>query len=192
MEGASEPVEATATIEPTPEPTPEPTTETPTPEPTDSSVYGDAVTSERGNLVKELGQVAGVQSDTGETLMQFSITDIETDFQCNSEYADPPENGNFIAITMDIQTTAALAQLDYPYYSFSAYDFKVIGPDGTRENDSTGTAMWCLNDSDALPTEIGPGEHVVGKVVLDSKYTAGAIVLSPSWMWGGGAWEWVF
>ncbi|NCD18815.1 MAG: hypothetical protein EOL89_02350 [Actinobacteria bacterium] len=185
---AAEPSETT-TPKPSETPTPEPTT----PEQTEESVYGESVTSERGNLVKEIGQVAGTVTDTGETLMQFTITAIEPNFECNSGYSEPPANGNFIAVTMDIQTTAALAQVeDMPYYTFSEYDFKVIGPDGTRENDSTGNAFMCLDSADSLPSQIGPGEHVVGKVVLDSKYTSGALVLSPGWMWGTGAWEWVF
>lgn len=180
-------VAASDSAAPTETPTPEPTT----PEPTETSVYGESVTSERGYLVKQLGQIAGTTTESGETLMQFSVTAIQPNFQCTSEYSEQPENGNFIAITLDVQTTAALAQVEeMPYYNMSAWDFRVIGPDGTRENDSTGSASMCLDSSEALPSEIGPGEHVVGTIVLDSKYTSGALAFVPAWIAGG--WEWVF
>lgn len=153
--------------------------------------YGAHTVNARGNLVKQLGQLAGTTSskDAGVTLSQFTITGIEPGFKCTSKYADPPANGTFIAITMDIQTAPELAQDDYPYFDVSANDFKVISPDGTRENDSVGKGYMCLNESEALPDQIGPGEHVTGKLVLDSANTNGSIVFSPfnistGWEWG--------
>lgn len=149
-------------------------------------------TSPRGNLIKELGEIAGVTED-GNTLIEFSVTSIETNFQCTSEYAEPPENGNFIAVSLDIQTTPEAANSDVPSWELSPTDLKVIGPDGTRENESATMAAYsCLDESDALPMNIGPAEHVVGKIVIDSQYTSGAIVIEPWWLWGDGAWEWTF
>lgn len=91
---------------------------------------------------------------------------------------------------MDVTTTAALNEENWPYLSAAAYDFKVIAPDGTRENDSIGNGWSCLDESEALPPQIGPGEHVVGKVVLDSANTSGSIVFSQAGAVGG--WEWGF
>lgn len=186
---AASPVPITGASQSSTTPTPEPST----PQPTTDDVYGDTVTSERGNLVKELGQPAGVTNEAGATLAQFTITAIEPNFQCTSDYASPAKNGNFIAITMDIQTTPDLANEEFvTSISITPYDFKVIGPDGTRENDSVGDAYACLAETESLPLSIGPAEHVVGKVVIDSQHTSGALVLSPSWFSSPSGWEWVF
>jgi hypothetical protein len=179
-------VEVTGDAEATP--SPEPTTE----EPAEQSKYGPTERNQRGNLVKALGQLAGVGSETDPDVItaEFTVTAIEPNFPCTSEFAEPPMYGQYIAITMDVQTTAALADQSWPEFNVSAYDFKVISPDGTRENDSTGNAFMCLNEAERLPGEIGPGEHVTGQVVLDSAHTSGSIVFAPPAVQGG--WEWGF
>jgi hypothetical protein len=179
-------VEATTQAEATP--TPEPTTE----EPTQDGKYGPSQSNERGNLVKTLGQLAGVGSETDPDVItaEFTVTAIEPNFTCTSEYAEPSMYGNYIAITLDVQTTAALADQSWPVFNVSEYDFKVISPEGTRENDSSGNAYMCLNEAERLPSEIGPGEHVTGKIVLDSAHTSGSIVFAPAAVQGG--WEWGF
>jgi len=185
-DGPATPIPAETALAPVKEsPTPEATTE---PDPAETSPYGEAVMNERGNLVKAIGQLAGVVNEAGETLVDLTITAIEPNFVCTAEYADAPVNGQFIAITFDITTTAALAAESSPSWYMSEYDIKVIGPDGTRENDSTGNAYMCLNDGERLPSDIGPGEHVVGKLVLDSAYPTGSLVVDSQT--GGGGWEW--
>jgi hypothetical protein len=76
---------------------------------------------------------------------------------------------------------------------FTATDFSIIGPDGiTESNVDTYAASSCLPEGDLLPMAIGPGENVVGKVVLDTAAPSGVVVFKP-W-YGGGAtgWEWPF
>lgn len=158
-------------------------------EPAEPSPYGESVTNDRGNLVKTVGQLAGVMNEAGETLVDFKITAIEPNYACTGEYADAPQHGQYIAITFDITTTAALAAESYPSWYISEYEIKVIGPDGTRENDSIGNGYMCLNQADKLPSDIGPGEHVVGKLVLDSAYPTGSLVVDMGTGSGSG-WEW--
>lgn len=160
-------------------PLPAATTHTPTPAAPSRNA--------RGNLVKEIGQLAGSESDTGERLVDFKVTAIEPNFTCTGEFAQESKNGNFIAISMEIQTSEALER--YQFF-VDEYHWKVIGPDGTTENDSTGNAWMCLEASEKVSSDIGPGERLVGKVVLDSKHTSGALVLTQPGM--GGGWEWSF
>ena len=77
-------------------------------------------------------------------------------------------------------------------YGFSAdpHHWKVIGPDGTTENDSTGNSYGCLDSAEKIPGDIGPGERLVGKIVLDSAHSSGAVALTQTLMTGG--WEWSF
>lgn len=92
---------------------------------------------------------------------------------------------------MDIQTTPELARDENGGSFFiSEHDFRVLGPDGTRENDSVGNAFMCLEESETIPSVIGPAETVKGKIVLDSKYSEGLIVLNLLQVEDG--WEWVF
>lgn len=148
-----------------------------------------AATNARGNLVKGLGEEAGVVDfESGELIVSFKVTGIEPNFTCTSEYAEESANGNFIAISLDVTTSAAFGADNY--FSVSEYAWKVISPEGTTENDSTGNGYMCLNSSEQIPSDFGPGEHAVGKVVLDSQHAAGALVLEQPTMAGG--WEWSY
>ncbi|HEY8721802.1 hypothetical protein [Pengzhenrongella sp.] len=165
-----------------------------TPTPTEApSKYGVTKTNARGNLVKAVGQLAGM-SDSADgsspITVEFKITAIDPNFVCTSEYADKPANGRFVALTLDVTTTPGLAQNEIPEVSFNPYDFKVFSPEGTRENDSVGNGFSCLKKSEALPDTIGPGEHAVGKIVLDTANASGSVVYGPSG--GGGGYEWGF
>jgi len=195
--GQSDPPAAvTVTVTATESASPDPTTETPeeTPEPTETSTvtHTPGQTSSRGNIIKALGERAGVTND-GETIWELTVTKIEVGFECTSAIADPPKNGNYIAIHIESQTTPALAEDAYDTtVTFIASDFKVFSPDGTRENDSEGNALWCLDASDELPAFIGPDEKVSGIIVLDSQHESGTIVFQPGVLAGAGGWEWNF
>lgn len=146
--------------------------------------------NERGNVVKKLGETAYLETADGATLAKFKITKIQVDPKCTGAAVDKPQNGHYIAVTMDIQTTAALAEADDPAFSVMPAFWKVISPEGVTENDSDGNAYSCMAEKDLLPGRVGPGEHVKGIVVLDSAHTSGGLVLlfdlfeSRGWEWG--------
>lgn len=158
----------------------------PTPSAAESSQA--SATNARGNLVKSIGQEAGVTNESGALIVSFKVTDIEPNFTCTNEYAEEPANGNFIAITLDVTTSPDFGADNY--FSVAEYAWKVISPEGTTENDSVGNAFMCLNSSEQITSDFGPGEHAVGKVVLDSQHPAGALVLEQPTMNGG--WEWSY
>lgn len=176
----------TAAATPTPEPEPEPETQPP------------VQTSERGNVVKEVGELGGVVAEENAALddawMTFTVTDIEVDGECTSGYADPPENGHFIIVSMSIETTpvsewpAEAQGIPLLFYD----DWSIVGPDGITENAVTSlSTATCLSESEILPYDgMGPGERIVGKVVLDSRNASGVLIWTP--FGGGGGWEWEF
>jgi hypothetical protein len=187
-----DPVETTtveADVETAPAATPDPELEDPaepdTPEPP---------TSRRGNLIKELGETAGVYDlDEGpdSVWLEFKITDIETNGECTSDYADPPQNGHFLIVSITASTGSKLSDELYgSEVSFDSYDFSVIGPDGVTENDVDGNAYMCLAERDLIPS-LGPGENATGKIVLDIASESGTLVFKPWFMYEGG-WEWEF
>lgn len=157
----------------------------PSPTPTPTS----AATNDRGAIVKKVGEMAGMTTADGEWTAQFKVTKIETDFKCTAKYASKPKNGQFIAIHMDIQTTKALGGENGG--KFWTDDWKVIGPDGTTENDSRGNSYGCVDRAEEVPAMIGPGEHVKGLVVVDTKYKSGSLFFTQISLVEGG-WEWGF
>lgn len=160
---------------------------------TDGPAASEPEISPRGTLVKEIGEIAGLRDNNGNDIMTFTLTRIEPDYTCTSPFAEPSLNGNFIALTFDVQTTPALADWinngGMPP-DFNPHYFRVIDVDGTRENDSVGNGIYCPSDSELLPATIGPAETISGKIVLDSKYSEGIIIYSPPA--DGLGWEWVF
>lgn len=149
--------------------------------------------SPRGNIIKEIGETATVATEGGEgdVLVEFVVTDIETNAECSNEYAEEAANGNFIVLTFEVETKPELADQEYvTSWNFNPYDFQVFNTDGKRENDSTGNAYSCLSEAQSLPFDIGAGQVVEGKVALDSAFEEGFIAYVP--MAVGAGWEWEF
>lgn len=168
-------------------------TSTPTPieSAAEESAFGERVINDRGNLVKQVGQLAGLSSADDEDVIaaQFAVTDIVVDLDCTSDYAEDPENGHFVGIHLNVETTPELAQEDVSSLSFSAWGWQAFDADGKRVNDPIGNALWCMADGDQLPADIGPGQSVSGWVALDVPTDHGSVVLT---MGADSGWEWEY
>lgn len=170
-----------------------PVSSSPSPSPTadeSKDEYGERIISERGNLVKEVGQLAGVSLADDTVAARFAVTDIIVDPQCDEEYADAPANGHFVAIHLNVETTPELAQDEFPWVSFTEYDWQAFDAEGKRLNDPQGNAWSCLSASQRLPNQIGPGQSVSGFIVLDVASTTGTLMLALSGSPTG--WEWEY
>lgn len=166
-------------------------TSTPTPTPTAESEFGEQVKSPRGNLVKQLGQLAGTSAGPEDTVTsRFAVTDIVVDQPCDAEYADAPQNGHYLGIHLNVETTPELADEEFPWVSFSSYDWQAYDADGKRLNDPIGNAWSCLDSAQELPSEIGPGQSVSGWIMLDVAATTGVVVLAP--LGSPVGWEWSY
>lgn len=149
--------------------------------------------NERGNLVKALGEEGGFCADADcaePMLVTFTVDAITVDPDCNSGYPQPAENGHLIAISLRAATSAELTP--DAFVSFSASDFKVIGPDGlTVSSLGTAAAYSCLDQADMFePGPLGPGQQYAGQIVVDSPTATGSLVYAPPAAQGG--WEWHF
>lgn len=168
-------------------------TATPSPEPTETadSEFGESVTSTRGNLVKQLGQLAGTSSIAGDVVTsRFAVTDLVLDFACTSGFAEAPVNGHYLGIHLNVETTPELAESEFPWISFTAYDWQAYDAEGKRLNDPVGNGWSCLDPGDQLPVQIGPGQSVSGWMVLDVAAPSGVVALT---MLGGPTgWEWAY
>src|SRR5690625_3654844 len=74
----------------------------------DESPYGETVTSSRGNLLKEVDQLAAIVASSGDPLIEFAVKDIVVDFQCTSGYVEAPVNDHYIGLNFEITTTPEL------------------------------------------------------------------------------------
>lgn len=163
---------------------------TPTPDAPESE-FGTSETSSRGNLIKQIGQLAGTTSLASDvTTSRFAVTDFVLDHPCTSGFADPPANGHYLGIHLNVETTPELAAENYNWISISGYDWQAYDADGKRLNDPQGNSWTCLADGERLPTQIGPGQSVSGWLVLDVAATTGVVVLTM----GGDStgWEWAY
>jgi hypothetical protein len=158
----------------------------------EASPYGESVTSSRGNLVKEIGQLAGISGRDGDPVVDFRVTDIVVDLECTAEWAEAPANGHYVGLKFEVTTTPDLVDEVMPEFWISSHDFSVWDDDGKRVNDAVGNAYSCLDDADSVPDSIGPDESVDGWIVLDVPQTSGAIGYSWVGIDGGGGWEWSY
>ncbi len=145
----------------------------------------------RGNLVKTIGQLAGTSSLTSDVVTsRFAVTDLVLDPTCDSGFPETPANGHYLGIHLNVESTPELAEEEFPWVSFTQYDWQAYDADGKRLNDPVGNAWTCLDSSQQLPAQIGPGQSVSGWIVLDVASPTGAVVLAM----GGSpvGWEWAY
>ncbi|MCP3425013.1 hypothetical protein NBM05_02940 [Rothia sp. AR01] len=153
---------------------------------------GPAGRSDRGYLVKEIGQPSYINDSSGTPAVTFVVTDVVADPVCSAPYAAAPENGHLVRVDVEVETgsAASLEELFYgDSYYFSASDWRFVDTEGVRANTTDTVASWsCLEPSEQLPIDIGPGERVTGSVVLDLPSTAGTLIYVQPLIDDG--WEW--
>lgn len=148
--------------------------------------------SPRGNLVKQIGEPAGIIDGNGERLVDFVINSVSPNVQCTEELAEPAENGLFIAVDVSVRTSPAMTAPDALVPSFDMYAslFRTISPEGISSNSDPGTlaTLLCLDDAALLPNSIGPGENARGIVLLDVEHPSGTLIFED--LYTGSSWEW--
>lgn len=137
-----------------------------------------------------LGELAGTGSITSDAVTsRFTVTDIVLDVECGSGFASAPANGHYLGIHFNVETTPELAAEEFASLYFTRYDWQAYDANGKRLNDPVGNSWSCLDASQELPSEIGPGQSVSGWIVLDVAATSGSVVLA---MDGPTGWEWAY
>lgn len=135
----------------------------------------------RGNIVKHVGDGAGVTGEDGKDVVSWTVTGINLNPQCTESYQAPVKNGHLIALDVTVSTTPKFKDSEYnPFNIGSGSLWKYIRKDGTvwngdLLNDST---VSCIPQEQSLPTDIGPDAKAQGKVILDIPATDGYLVFS--------------
>lgn len=155
--------------------------------------------SPRGNIIKEVGQAAGITDQDGKTLVNFSINSITPLPACTGSYPTPAENGSYVVLDIAVETFPELGTSEYGVQTFDINPamFKFVGASGTTYNGNLGTmgAYSCLPDTESIGNNgggIGPAEKVTGKMVLDVPEATGTLVYKSYLTSGNGGWEYNF
>ncbi|QNA92373.1 MULTISPECIES: hypothetical protein [unclassified Microbacterium] len=152
--------------------------------------------SERGNVVKQPGEVAGLADANGEDLLRFMVQAISIEPECEGGDAAPvPENGYFVRVDLQGEALPGLTQAYQeggvpPVLSFS--DWSAIDSSGVNVNTDpvTESGIACLTRPEMIYyTDINPGERGVGSVVLDVPTEHGTLILR---LGGQDGWEYTY
>lgn len=91
---------------PKPEPIPAPGTDDPVNDVPELSP-GQSPTSQRGNLIKTMGERAGLLGADGEPYVTFTVHSI-AEGTCTEPMSEPPENGYYMFLDVSLQTAPDL------------------------------------------------------------------------------------
>jgi hypothetical protein len=156
--------------------------------------------NDRGDLIKEIGQVAGIanESQSDGNWMQFKVTDIK-EAVCDSGYAEKPEKGNhLLQVDLEVETKKAMGDIFEesgmsPDSLLFTNDWHAYASNGTTMNSIDSSAAWmCLDSKNQIPDTIGPAEKVAGSVVLEVSDTSGEIAWRPYFGGGDLGWTWAY
>lgn len=169
-------------------PVAEPKQEQPQKAQPDSSESTQPKGNSRGNLVKKIGEVAGITKSTTDRteVATWTVNSITLDAPCEPTYEGAettPVNGHFVMFDITVETTAEYDESEFGTLTLgSPAVWKYIQKDGTQWNGrpdgtiSKPTTYSCLPDDQRLPGTIGQGVKVHGKVMFDLPSTDGYLV----------------
>lgn len=195
--GTSSPtVTVTQTVTASPEAAASPAAETATPSaapasPTPVSAAEGSI-SPRGALVKQPGEMAGLTTPAGDSLIEFTVNSIEANPTCTGRDPGAPENGTFVALDVDLEVFAGAAENYVDGNILNPNAFRFIGTDGDTFGGDVATAptYTCLPTESLLNTQVGDGERTSGTILLDLPEDSGILLLEDEM--SGNKWEWSF
>ncbi|MEV4900095.1 hypothetical protein AB0K08_01985 [Citricoccus sp. NPDC055426] len=140
-----------------------------------------------------------IEYENDSVWMEFSIEGFQR-IECPDNWSeslmDDPEN-YLVAADLSVSTTPAMAETEMneiiPGFTVSfGSNWLGFTGDGKRINEiRTPVTYNCLDGSEELPWEIGPGEEARGLVVFEVPDLQGEVVYRP-WYLDGGGWSWEF
>ena len=130
----------------------------------------------QGRRVLAVGDTGGVKGQ-----YSFTVTDVHRAPTCAGNIAEPPENGQYVFLTLDVQTEPGFSD---PYNSnqvmLNQNGFNGILDTGLTYPDvAEGNSLWCEADgTEALSlTDWAPSSHYRGTYVFDVPTNLKAIVI---------------
>jgi len=150
-------------------------------------------TNGRGNIVKAIGEDAGVGGlERGVDTAVWSVDGIETDITCTEPYQSAQPEGHLTAVDFNLSTGPDWDSYTGGYGYVSGGYFTFIDSQGVTHSELDGMPTYsCLSDRDMFNEgAIGAGQNYTGKIVLDLPDTTGTLVFTPSWdVYNTSGWE---
>ncbi|MCE3551338.1 DUF4352 domain-containing protein [Pseudonocardia sp. RS11V-5] len=149
-----------------------------------------APTSERGFLVKQIGETGGWGVSNGDISVKFVVDKITVDPQCTNRFASASEHGHFVQVDMRVETTPTMPT--NMGYQINPFSWSAVGADGVTESSiATGSSYSCIDNSKQLTTQMTPGSKYRGSLVFDVTSPTGTLLFPhPNPSLGG--WEWTY
>lgn len=147
---------------------------------------------ERGTLLKETGQWAGLRGEDDETLdAVFRITQIDPDLHCTAEDAEEPVHGRFVGLEVEVETSPTLGETgSRATFSLHPEQFTAVQPDGNAVGRLLGESRACLPRDEYLPDGVTAGTSATGMLVLDVPEETESVVLEGQPFRSRRGWEW--
>lgn len=145
--------------------------------------------SPRGNLVKNVGETAAVGRPGQPPVAQWTVTDIAVDSPCTSSIAQPPENGHFVTLTVEAETTPDFRPDALPGGLHPANNWAIVTSDGFTQPHAFSTPASRCEPLD-FPSFLAPGSRYRFHLIFDSRTPDGVITFVPQP--GASGWEWTF
>lgn len=147
--------------------------------------------NERGNQPVAVEDPAEfMEIESGAVFATITATSIEPGFTCTAPGAYESINGQFVALTFDVDVADSFAQSGFPSLSFSVHEFHAWDADGARIVDPVGNAEACIDAGDRVSTPLNPGENSRGLVILDVPEGPGSAAFVVGGFQGSYGWEW--
>ncbi|WP_232211885.1 hypothetical protein [Saccharomonospora halophila] len=147
--------------------------------------------NERGNLVKSLGEEAGVfprgEGPDSPGSVTFAIDEIDVDPECG-EYGQAPDEGHTLILHVRVATGDDREIAQRLSGVLNPFNFAEIGEDGVTRPAEAG---MCTDSSRGLPMNFGPNQQYKGVVEIVVPEASGILTLTTPVADAGG-WEWTY
>ena len=90
-----------------------------------------------------------------------------------SEYADKPENGRFLVVTMTVKNIGPES------FDINPFDFYAVDSEGNHYEYGDGNAFMAIDGKELNATTLNKGEKVTGRIVFDVPNKAVNVVYAP-------------
>lgn len=134
---------------------------------------------------RQVGEPAVMATGDGTGQMfTVTVTGVTVGFECTAEGAEPPVNGQYVAVDVEVVAGPGFPA-EMSWYPVSRTDFIATGLDGAWPTDPVGNSGTCATPDPGTPEGVSPGGPWEGTVILDGPTEIGAVSYIP------GGWEWV-
>lgn len=163
---------------------------TPTPEP-QADPLEQLELNDHGNEQVDKGESAIFQDlSSDEEYAKLTATNVRTNFKCTADDAPESINGQYVALSFDVNAFDALNNSGFTELYFSVHDFRAWDGDGEKVIDVVGNAESCISEDERIQTPILPGNEASGLVVLDVPEGDGSASFTLGGFEGAYGWEW--